>query len=78
MIIHHEYDNQRTEPEKHAFGFGVHVTIALSCPSVMESSPSWDAVFAPSCSPTEYEGGGAANIMPLMLMDVVVYSCMTR
>jgi hypothetical protein len=67
------------QSQKHAFGFGVHVTIALSCPSVMESSPSWDAVFAPSCSPTEYEGGGAANIMPLMLMDVVVvYSCMTR
>lgn len=60
------------QSRKHAFGFGAHVTIALSCPSVMESSPSWDEAFALSCSPVEYEGG-AANIMPLM-MDVVVYN----
>jgi hypothetical protein len=60
------------QSRKHAFGFGAHVTIALSCPNVIESSPSWDAAFAPSCSPTEYEGG-AENIIPLMLTDVVDY-----
>lgn len=56
---------------RHAFGFGALVTIALSCPSVMESNPSCDEEFPPSCSPIEYEGG-AANIMPLMLTDVVL------